>query len=64
MIEISSEPVFLTGTKKCNCCGNLYIQIPSGARFLDNCDPLGGWYWECSCGSTLFVPAKDLKVVA
>lgn len=46
--------------KTCGC-GNHYEEVPSFAKYSP--DPwLGGYYWECVCGSTLFVPdRKDAK---
>jgi hypothetical protein len=45
--------------KKCGC-GKWFLNVPSNARVSR--DPaLGGVYWECTCGSTLFVPMRKLK---
>lgn len=43
--------------KRCTCCGHRFERIPEDARFHDDNSPLRGFYWECRCGSTLFVPA-------
>ncbi len=51
----------LNSPKKCNTseCDKAWIVVPKTARYGGN-GPLKGWYWECNCGSTMFLP-KDLK---
>lgn len=45
--------------KTCSC-GKRHTEVPKTARVSH--DPgLGGLYWECSCGSTLYVPLRVLK---
>lgn len=44
--------MFLENIKKC-ACGVEHDRIPENHKFLK--DPvLGGYYWNCSCKSTLF----------
>jgi hypothetical protein len=38
-------------------CGKQHFVIPAGARFSADA-VLGGYWFECACHSTLFVPAK------
>jgi hypothetical protein len=38
-------------------CGKHHPLIPTHARYLAD-DELSGWYWECTCGSTLFLQDK------
>lgn len=45
--------------KTCNCCQAEYQSIPKNARFdpPDEAEDWeGGFYWECNCKSTLFIP--------
>ncbi len=38
-------------------CGRVWRVIPKEARFIMTPDDeLSGYYWECICKSTLFVP--------
>lgn len=42
--------------KTCSC-GKEYIVAPETAQYhADVCPP--GWYWNCSCRSTLYSPRK------
>lgn len=47
--------------KKCGCCGLDYLALPAQAKlFLDPEDNrLSGYYWDCTCRSTLFVPLLE-----
>jgi len=45
-------------SKKCNCCETITTEIPEDARYLDKNDILDGAYFECRCGSTLFIPKQ------
>lgn len=50
----------MSTTKTCSC-GKGHELIPADARHSD--DPyLGGYYWECSCRSTLFAPERRVEV--
>lgn len=41
--------------KVCSCCSRSFESVPNDAELFD--DPgLGGFYWNCSCGTTLYVP--------
>lgn len=44
--------------KTCNTCGTKHDEVSSFARRDSD---LGGWYWECSCGSTMFAPDKKIS---
>ena len=46
-----------TSMSKTCTCGKHFESIPKNARFHSSDDEFEGWYWDCSCGSTLFVPA-------
>ncbi len=53
-------------TKTCKCCGKIYETIPATAELFSTGDQLNGYYFNCSCKSTLFWPMvsnskKDLK---
>lgn len=37
-------------------CGKLHTHVPFGARLQMDGDSLDGYYWECECKSTLFLP--------
>lgn len=39
-------------------CGKIHTEIPENHQYLEDPD-FGGYYWNCSCGSTLF--EKDQK---
>lgn len=41
-----------------NCsCGKVHETIPASAVYQD--DPyMGGWYFNCTCGSTMFVQVE------
>ena len=41
--------------KKCNCCGKIHTEVPSNARRMIDENILIGWFFECECGSTMFV---------
>lgn len=47
--------------KKCDVCGKDHGFLPENARaqtsFLGRV--VDGWFFECSCGSTMFVRAKQ-----
>lgn len=45
--------------KVCNCCNNEFNKIPENAKYSDDKE-LGGAYWNCDCGSTMFIPNKKL----
>lgn len=50
--------------KRTCSCGRVHDIIPATARYQKSAlegDPLAGWYWECECGTTLFIPEKNLK---
>lgn len=50
--------------KTCGSCKKIHTRVPDNARFSSDPD-MGGFYWECSCKSTLFVHvACDEKVAA
>ena len=42
-------------TKTCNCCGDAHKEIPANARVNEM-----GSFWECKCGSTMFVADEAL----
>lgn len=46
--------------RHCNSCKRLWTSIPASARLLESDDLLSGYYWECSCNSTLFEPLSNL----
>lgn len=39
-------------------CGNNFVHVPSYA-FFQNEGKFSGYFWNCSCKSTLFLPAQD-----
>lgn len=43
-------------SKICACCGIIHSEVPKNAREgKEELDQYPGWYWECQCGSTLFL---------
>lgn len=43
--------------RKCDCCGELFYEIPLTAKFKDESfAPFNGFWWDCSCKSTMFMP--------
>jgi hypothetical protein len=46
-------------SKNCQCCGRFYETIPTKHRDWIDCGLLLGVFWECDCGSTLFMPNED-----
>lgn len=44
--------------KECHTCGVKHSEVPDVARRDSD---LGGWYYECSCGSTMFTPDKKIS---
>lgn len=52
---------FLTEIKTCATCGATFDRVPAGAREgLESRDEFPGFYWECSCKSTMFVPTSKI----
>lgn len=47
--------------KYCGNCGQVHNRIPSSARALSKGDPLDGLYWECTCGSTVFLSDEQIE---
>ncbi len=45
--------------KKCGC-SRCYYKIPYHALKIQQGDELDGHYWNCECGSTLFIPLKEV----
>ena len=41
--------------KTCSC-GKKWLHLPETARTQFSSDELAGHYFECDCGSTLFIP--------
>ena len=56
--------VFFKSPKFCNCCEKIAYEWPTpGFRWQKGYDKLDGIYFECvtpKCGSTLFVPQKNV----
>ena len=50
--------------KRCGCCGSVHLAPPADARIADMGDAFDGLYWECACGSTLFLPARKIQEAA
>ena len=46
--------------KTCSC-GKLHRLIPHGAIFFNKGCAMDGYWWDCLCRSTLFVPLKSLE---
>lgn len=46
--------------KKCGC-GRVHFEIPATARVQKQGDRLSGWYWDCACHSTLFIPLTPVR---
>jgi hypothetical protein len=47
--------------KCCTCCGKEILAVPLHARFLEDEEDFTGYYWECGCQTTLFVPLRMLE---
>lgn len=46
-------------TKVCATCGKAHAIVPENARLMAQ-GKLAGFYWECDCLSTLFVPVSKV----
>jgi hypothetical protein len=42
-------------------CKRVHAEIPKSHQFEDCLDELSGLYWNCECGSTLFVPVSEIE---
>lgn len=47
--------------KTCSC-GLSFIAIPETAKYHASGDVFEGWYWDCVCRSTLFVPVRKIAM--
>lgn len=47
--------LILDEPKICSC-GVKHLLVPFAARYMDDDSELSGYYFECSCLSTLFIP--------
>lgn len=47
-----------TPLKICSC-GREFHSMPAKAKY-NPAEGLRGWFWECSCNSTLYVPIRWL----
>lgn len=50
----------LRESKLCSC-GRVHTVVPLEARLQLNAGELTGYYWECTCGSTLFVALEPAR---
>jgi hypothetical protein len=48
--------------KRC-ACGIIYKGVPSFADLHASGDDLAGFYWNCACGSTLFLPWRTTRAI-
>lgn len=46
--------------KVCPHCQKIYAVIPPQAKHFIDPD-VGGYYWECDCGTTLYVPEGEVE---
>lgn len=46
--------------KKCSC-GIEYTKLPDDNKFVHYNDPMDGIYFNCTCGSTCFIPIAKIK---
>ncbi len=53
------EDIKLSPSKICSC-GKIHDHIPKTA-ILQEDEIIHGWFWNCSCKSTLFKKYFDLK---
>lgn len=51
-METTTSPI-----KKC-ACGLEHFEIPADATWVAEKNSFPGVYWNCHCGSTLFLPAS------
>lgn len=49
-------------TPKACSCGKVHKVIPADAKVQCEGDDLDGVYFDCACGSTLFIPAEEMAV--
>lgn len=42
-----------------NTCQKRFTEIPSTAKFQNYTGPFTGWYWQCDCHTTMFLPTDD-----
>jgi len=45
--------------KKCSC-GKHFARVPEDA-ILQEDEEMSGWYWNCECKSTLFMPIFQME---
>lgn len=50
--------------KRCNCCQNSFREIPENATVVDDNSGFDGVYFDCKCGSTMFIPSEKIKRAA
>jgi hypothetical protein len=52
--------MILKKTKVCACCGREHAAIIDPKIKFDG-DALDGYYWNCTCGTTLYAPFTALE---
>lgn len=45
--------------KTCPRCHKKHDSIPAHAKHFIDPD-VGGYYWECDCGTTMFIPESEV----
>jgi hypothetical protein len=46
--------------KTCSC-GRSFVSVPQTAQYFSD-DGLAGWYWNCSCRSTMYLPGLVWRI--
>lgn len=60
ILELLSIQQELT-KKKCKVCGIVHLNLPRSFRKLWENDPMDGVYFECKCGTTMFIPRTRIE---
>lgn len=57
------EQKALERVKRCGCCEKVFDTVPEHAKYhVDKeCGLTNGYYWNCNCGSTMFIPEAKAR---
>lgn len=58
--ELKKPEVKLPYEKKCNCCNTVHTHVNPSLIKESPCDKIIGFYFDCSCGSTMFINKKKV----
>lgn len=60
IINTTEEIIIASEPKQCGCCKRIFKVIPLNSRLAIENGPFDGYYWECTCRSTLVYPLGRL----